>query len=244
MVQDMWVLPTYDRPERAQETLNSIMKAGCHTKGIVFVDGAKNPGYNHLKLPKGWELWRNEKNRGLCNALNKVFFRFPNLAWYGFLSDDSIVRTPNWDQKLLTHVDDFAIVHSDDGWQTHCRIHGAVLFGGELLRTLGWWVPLGLIHSFCDDVWETIAKKTGLHRFVPEVLVEHRHFWNGKAPLDASYLKAYATFDADKASFLKWKEKELEEILRRIYCASRCAQRKSILPREESDTSFNRSLFK
>ncbi len=212
----MWIIPTYNRPERAQQTLDSLVENGCQTPGLVYIDGSKHPGYDSLRLPKGWEIWKREENRGVCAALNDVFSRFPNLSWYGFISDDSLVRTPFWDELLLEKREDFAIVHSDDGWQAKRRIHGAVLFGGELLRALGWWVPPGLVHSFCDDVWETIANALHLRRFVPEVLVEHCHFWNGKTSLDHSYVKAYASFDADKQAFLKWKEEHLAEALELI----------------------------
>jgi hypothetical protein len=216
----MWVLPTYDRPERAQETLDSIERCGVNTSGLIYVDGSTNPGYANLRAPKNWSIWKGEKNLGVCRALNAVFSKFPNEPWYGFLSDDSIVKTPNWDQILLSKRDNFSIVHSADGWQSgpriHGRIHGAVLFGGELLRALGWWVAPGLVHSFCDDVWEAIADAAHLRKFVPEVMVEHCHFGNGKRAIDPSYLKAYHSFDQDKEAFMLWKEKDLSKALRQI----------------------------
>ncbi|MBX7067006.1 MAG: glycosyltransferase [Parachlamydiales bacterium] len=212
----MWVLPTYDRPERAQQTLDSIEKAGCNTPGLVYIDGSQNPCYDNLRLPCGWSVLRGEVNRGVCSALNTVFARYPNCSWYGFISDDSMIRTPCWDTLLLSKADNYTIVHSADGWRTDHRIHGAVIFGGELLRALGWWVPTGLIHSFCDDVWESIADAIDGRRYVPEVMVEHCHFGNGKTAVDRSYLKAYASFDEDKAAFLKWKKEDFELALKRI----------------------------
>ncbi|MBU6382747.1 MAG: glycosyltransferase [Verrucomicrobia bacterium] len=210
----MWVLPTYDRPERAQKTLDSIAQSGCTTPGLVYIDG--NQKYPALHLPKGWSVWQNELNRGVCAALNDVFARFPNCPWYGFMSDDSLVRTPFWDQRLLAQMDDYSIVHSADGWRSEERIHGAVVFGGELLRALQWWVPDGLVHSFCDDVWESIAHALHLRRYVPEVMVEHCHFGNQKAPVDFSYLKAYQSFDQDQQAFLKWKEMDFQAAIERV----------------------------
>jgi hypothetical protein len=212
----MWVLPTYNRPERAQQTLDSLEQMGCQTPGLVYVDGAVHPAYDHLRLPRGWSLWKREVNKGVCAGLNEVFARYPNCAWYGFISDDSMVRTPSWDTKLLAKIDDYTIVHSADGWQSGDRIHGAVVFGGELLRALGWWVPPGLIHSFCDDVWESIADGALLRKFVPEVLVEHLHFWNGKTCIDRSYVKAYASFDEDRAAYIRWRETDFFSALERI----------------------------
>lgn len=210
----MWVLPTYDRPERAQQTLDSIAQSGCTTPGLVYIDG--NRTYPALNLPAGWSVWENDINRGVCAALNDVLAHFPNCPWYGFISDDSLVRTPSWDTLLLSQADDYSIVHSADGWRADERIHGAVVFGGELLRALGWWVPQGLIHSFCDDVWEAIAKALHLRRYVPAVMVEHCHFGNEKAPIDPSYLKAYNSFDEDSKAFLRWKETDFQAAIERI----------------------------
>lgn len=212
----MWLLPTYNRPRQTQQTLDSIIDAGCTTPGVVYVDGSTSTAYDELKLPSGWKLIKGEKNRGVCGVLNHIFSLYPNLAWYGFISDDSIVRTPQWDEKLLAHATDYHIVHSADGWRTESRIHGAVIFGGELLRALGWWALPGLIHCYCDDVWELIAEKNNLRKYVPEVMVEHLHMWNGKAPIDQSYVKAYQSFDADEAAFLKWKKSGLSKTLIRI----------------------------
>jgi hypothetical protein len=211
----MWILPTYHRPRQVQITLDSIEKAGTQTPGLVFIDGSK--GYGDLRLPNGWKVMRGEVNRGVCGVLNHCFSLYPDLAWYGFISDDSVVRTPLWDQKLLQFMDGYSIIHSNDGWRSDERIHGAVIFGGELLRALGWWVPPGLNHCFCDDVWEAIAEKKNLRKYVPDVMVEHLHIANGKSFVDRSYLKAYESFDADKAAFLKWKETDFAKAVERIY---------------------------
>lgn len=212
----MWLLPTYNRPKQVQATLDSIARAGGSSRGVVYIDGSNLPEYDGLSLPPGWTVLKGEKNRGVCAVLNHFFSLYPRLGWYGFISDDSIVRTPQWEEKLLEHATDSHIVHSADGWRTESRIHGAVVFGGELLRALGWWALPGLVHCFCDDVWETIAEKKNLRKYIPEVMVEHLHMWNGKAPIDPGYVKAYESFDADEAVFLRWKKEGLEECLKRL----------------------------
>jgi hypothetical protein len=212
----MWLLPTYYRPEQVQLTLDSIQKAGCHSEGVVFIDGSDHPGYEQLKLPEKWSVIREKENRGVCGVLNHFFARHPNLPWYGLITDDSIVKTPSWDRILVDQATPYHIVHSADGWQAGQRIHGAVIFGGELLRALGWWAPPGLVHSYCDDAWEAIARKTGLKKFVPEVMVEHLHMWNGKAPVDRSYMKAYQTFDQDALAYARWEKEELPNAIARL----------------------------
>ena len=83
-------------------------------------------------------------------------------------------------------------------------MHGAVCFGGDLLRALGFWAPPTLKHSFCDDAWEHLAAALGNSAYVPQVMVEHRHRGNGKAEDDQTYQKAYASFDDDRKTFGLW----------------------------------------
>lgn len=205
----MWVLPTYDRPGRCQETLDSIIAAGVTTPGLVLVDGSTDPAYDALRLPDGWSVHRYVVNRGVCSVLNAAFHTHPHEPWYGFITDDSIVQTPGWDTALVRAAGSTGFANSADGWQAQKRMHGAAVFGGDLLRALTWWAPPGLVHSFVDDAWEKIARALDNWRHVPQVMVEHRHVRNAKAPNDASYRKAYASFEDDRATFRRL---TLEEI--------------------------------
>lgn len=197
----MWILPTYGRPGRCQDALDSIIAAGVSTSGVVWVDGDQDPAYRSLRLPQGWQLIAPADNLGVCGVLNWALARFAGEPWYGFISDDSIVQTPGWDMALVKAAGAAGFANSADGWQAQRRMHGAVVFGGDLLRALGWWAPPGLIHSFVDDAWEKIARALDNWRHVPQVMVEHRHARNAKAPNDASYRKAYSTFEDDRAAF-------------------------------------------
>lgn len=196
----MWVLPTYGRPGRCQETLDSIA-VGQPTEGVVIVDGDPDPAYQALRLPAGWNLFSLSSNLGVCGVLNWLTRQRPHEPWYGFISDDSIVRTPDWSAPLVRAAGPAGFASSADGWQGERRMHGAVVFGGELLRTIGWWAPPGLRHSFVDDAWEALAKGLGNWTRVPSVMVEHRHAWNGKAERDATYDRAYASIGEDERAW-------------------------------------------
>ncbi len=202
----MWFLPTFGRPERCQATLDSIAAAGP-SHGAVIVDG--DHSYGELRLPPRWRQYRLDDNQGLCGVLNYALQRWDNLAWYGFLTDDSIVRTPGWSEALVKAAGPAGFANSGDGWQAQRRMHGAIAFGGDLLRALGWWAPPGLTHSYCDDAWERLARALDNWVHVPQVLVEHQHPGNSKAEADATYAKNYATFEADKAA---WKRIARDEI--------------------------------
>jgi hypothetical protein len=207
-VQLVWVLPTFGRPWRCQEALSSLASADAR-RGLVIVDGDLDPLYTHLVLPAGWRLIRLSANLGVCGVFNYVFQKWKDEPWYGFISDDSIVRTPVFDQPLIAAAGRTGFANSADGWQARTRMHGAVVFGGDLLRALGWWAPPGLVHCFVDDAWEHIGRALGNWVHVPQVMVEHVHCWNGKASIDETYRKAYASMSSDRARFTELLENDL-----------------------------------
>ena len=204
---NIWILPTFGRPERCQATLDSIASAGASC-GVVWVDGDPDPRYATLKLPNGWHKIEASRNVGLVAVLNAAFRLNPKEPWYGFISDDSIVKTRGWERKLVEAAGRAGFANSADGWQADKRMHGAIAFGGELVRSLGWIAPPALFHSCCDDAWEYLGRELANWTYVSDVMVEHQHAWNKKASDDATYRKNYSTLDADRKSFVKWVQTE------------------------------------
>jgi len=182
----MWVLPTFGRPARCQQALCSITSAGVSSPGLVVIDGNPDPAYANLPLPPDWRAIYLPANLGVCGVFNHVLQTWKNEPWYGFISDDSIVRTRGFDKPLVAAAGRAGFANSADGWQAHQRMHGAVVFGGDLLRALGWWAPPGLIHCFVDDAWEHIGRALGNWVHLPQVMVEHLHPANAKATSDTA----------------------------------------------------------
>lgn len=213
----MWVLPTYGRPGRCQDALDSIMAAGVATPGVVVVDGDPDPAYRALRLPTGWRMQVHARNGGLSAALNGMAFElFPGLAWYGALSDDFIVRSADWDTKLVAAAGAWGIAHSNDGWQSETRIAGATIFGGELIRALGWWALRCTWHAFSDDAWEAIAHALGGRHYCADVMVEHHHAESGKGPADATYRHSYSRLQQDRAAYDRFAREELPATIARL----------------------------
>jgi hypothetical protein len=213
----MWVVPTYGRPDRCQDLLDSITAVGCATPGLVVVDGDGSEAYRSLRLPNGWQIERLlDKRRGLLATLNHVFETHRDEPWYGFLNDDFIVHTPGWDRTLIAAAGSRGMANSNDGWQGNKRMCGALVFGGELLRALGWWAPPGLWHCFADDIWEAIGREVNNWKYCGNVLVEHRHHLNGRAANDATYAVGYAKFADDEKVHDAFVAKDLQPAIIRV----------------------------
>ncbi len=200
-----WFLPTYKRPQWCQEALDSIAAAGP-SKGVVVIDGDFDPAYEALRLPSGegqdWSVRLLMDNGGVCAALNWALKTYPDEPWYGFFCDDQRVRTFGWQAPLVKAAGRTGFANSADGWQADRRMHGAVVFGGDLLRAMGWWAPPGARHACGDDAWETIGRALSNWAYVPQVMVEHLHAWNGKAEdKNGTYAKEYSTLETDRRAF-------------------------------------------
>lgn len=117
--------------------------------------------------------------------LSEYYNEIPlNLEWYGFISDDIVPKTLYWDTRLIE-------VAGSDGMAVPSGGNGTPHFvlGGDLVRETGWLCLPGLDRIYIDTVWGNIAKKRNVLRYVPEVVLEHHHFSNGKALFDKTYKK-------------------------------------------------------
>jgi hypothetical protein len=220
----MWVLPTLGRPEICQRALDSIIAVGCTTGGMVVVDGDPDPRYRELRLPPGWIRLENAHNRGLLDTLNWAFRTHPDEPWYGLLNDDFVIRTPGWDARLVAAAGALGFASSNDLWQAGQpapgraggRMCGALAFGGNMLRALGWWTPPGLFHCFADDAWEEIATSLGNRQYLRDVIVEHWHADNGKAERDATYRHAYGRLEADRLVWMEFQRESMPGAIERV----------------------------
>lgn len=211
----MWVMPSRGRKVLAQENLNTIAKLSIDCSGVVWVDG---DDYGDLVLPDNWGHVRTEKRQELGGVLRQVFMQYPNEPFYGFISDDTVPQTRGWNTSLELAAGSWGMASSNDLWKGSERMAGALCFGGNLLRTLGYWVPSGMFHLYIDDVWEVLGRALECWTYRKDIIVEHRHPAINKRQKDATDSrtingKSYA--GSDQRHFSQWqatKEKDIERV--------------------------------
>jgi len=211
----LFILPTHQRPERCQATLDACEATGMTHPGLVIVNGNGN-GYENLRLPPNWTKEIACRDERLNDVYRRIFANNPDLDWYGFIADDILPRTKGWDIKLVEKAGKDRIVSANDLWQSPNRMHGAVVYGGNVLRKAGFWMPEGLVHMFGDDVWEHLGRNAGIWDVLMDVVTEHVHWMNQKAPKDRSYENSHALMEQDGARFKVWMEREAPAILERL----------------------------
>lgn len=211
----LWILPTHNRPERCQATLDACAATGMSTPGLVIING-NGEGYENLKLPPNWLKEIAGRDEKLNDVYRRVFKGNPDLDWYGFIADDILPRTKGWDEKLIRRAGKDRICSGNDLWQAPNRMHGAVVYGGNVLRKVGYWMPDGLTHMFGDDLWEHLGRISGIWDVAMEVITEHVHWLNGKAQKDRSYEASHSLLERDQKWFKFWMENEAQAALERL----------------------------
>lgn len=107
-------------------------------------------------------------------------------------NDDQIFVTPRWDitleKKVKQYPDNIYCAWFNDGINgpNHCAFP---IVSRKWYNTLGYFTP-GIFQFGYNDTWIfDIAKKIDRCLYIPEVLVEHRHFSVGKSQIDDTYAR-------------------------------------------------------
>lgn len=213
----VWVLPSFNRPAQCGALIEQMKSTGISTPGILFVNGCDMLNeYAKIELPDNWKFLWWEPNIG-CNApLNEVLKRYPNEPWYGCINDDEWPFTPNWDRQLIKAADNWYIANANDGWKASFRLQSFVVCGGDLIRTLGWWVLPGLWHWHGEEVMEVLAQHCGLRRFCHDIRTEHRHWRNNRAERDSTYISGEENVKQDGVIFQQWLHNHSKETVEKI----------------------------
>lgn len=205
------LVPSRGRPERA-----ATMAASYHSTavspdtGLLFLVDPDDPRLadykrevNHLVLPE---------RLGYTGSLNHA----ARIVWdertvLGAFGDDVIFRTNGWDNLVTETLATPGIAYGDD--LIHGKNHpSAVFMSSAIAKGLGWLALPATSHQWADDGWKILGQRSGLLRFMPDVVVEHMHPGVGKAEWDETYESVFRQERAaqDFAGFGAWRDHWLE----------------------------------
>jgi hypothetical protein len=182
----VWLCPSYKRPENFARLVAACEETAPGISVIVRLD-EDDPFLDQYKIPDGWvRLVGPPTKPGLVK--NEMLRAFPDESFYGIIADDVIPRTPGWNTILEQAAGDWFIAYPNDLIRGEIQVTHGVM-GGALVRTLGWWELPGLVGLFGDTLWYELGKRLELLHYFPNVVLEHVHWSNRKAPKDETYSK-------------------------------------------------------
>jgi len=175
----MFIMPTRGRPHNVLRLID-LCSTGYSWWVGVDSDDPKLGEYENLPFPDGWNLIVRDR-RPVCEIFRDAFDALPDEPFYGFIGDDVVPGSVGWEKKLVSAAGDDGVAYGDD------LVHGEKLathpvIGGDLVREQGWLVLPGLEMLYADTVWTVLARRRGVLRYLPDVIMEHRHPCVGKAP--------------------------------------------------------------
>lgn len=219
----MWYMPSYNRPQSCKDALDSFVRCGMLDMGLVIVneDDPQIDAYMGLELPFGWRVVTIKEGSRSADAHRAAFSLYPNEKWYGVLADDLRCETPGFEKVLVEAAGTANIASANDGWKAPRRMHGAAVFGGDLVRHVGWLAPPGFTHCYVDDVWETIGRDLGIWKVLMNVHTPHLHparqkGWDEGKDADLTYTRANADIDEMRKRFERWIREERDPLYERL----------------------------
>lgn len=128
----------------------------------------------------------------------------------GSFGDDHVPVTPGWDKLLLEAIDGMGgtgIAYPND--QMRDDVCEAWIESSGIVQALGWMCEPSLKHWWVDAVIADLGNGAGCLRYLPEVLVPHKHFAAGKAQVDATYRDSGRHIGADQAAYGVWRAERM-----------------------------------
>lgn len=207
----IWLLPTKGRPAQIARFFEQWRKTAANTPGWLIVNAEEDRSiYNGVEMPANWGILSTTATC-VADAVNQALIVAAEREWVGLLCDDLSPETMEWDRILVEQSKPWNIVASANGSQEQ-RLHGALVYGGELLRAVGWMYPPGIKHSFHDDAWELIGERC--LNIVKAEIVMVRHLHGGT--VDETGRKRNSYWNDDEKAWLKWRAAESNETIKRV----------------------------
>ena len=187
------------RPEQLARCLNQLVKTieGFDVEIVVIADA---PGIAKAAAPYTDFIISSEPTTAI-DAWN-LGASMANGDWF-FLGADDLYFTAGWLDALWPYLTpEYGVVGVDDDARSWERIGWATHFAASRTFCIdymgGVFLPPVYAHGFPDPEVCAVAITNRLFAYVPECLVEHRHYVWGKADNDAIYQAGDATFAADR----------------------------------------------
>lgn len=226
----LMIVPSRGRPENLEELAyawHATVRGDSWLLGAVDEDDPGLSAYQRLRPIDARHMASERRQRltvgpreRLGPTLNRLAVEHaPNYFAVGFMGDDHRPRTPGWDETMVATLREMGtgLVYGNDLFQREA-LPTAVVMTSDIIRTLGYMVPPGLIHLFMDNFWLGLGQALGRIRYLDDVVIEHLHPLAKSAEWDAGYreVNSPAMYARDHATFLRWVREESPEALARL----------------------------
>lgn len=186
------IVPTRGRNTNAIRLFDAINATADFTELVFAIDADDVKTYNGLMT----EINHTNNIKVVianCMGMNATLNHWAN--WYApdydfitFMGDDHLPKTGGWDTHLANAIGNKpGVAYGNDLLQGE-NLPTAVTISAGIVEALGWMAPPPLKHLFMDNFWLALGQSLGNIHYLPDVIIEHLHYTNGKAQTDEGYL--------------------------------------------------------
>ena len=199
------IIPTRGRPDNAVALEQAFVDTNTTAKRVYVVDFSDELRKEYsYKLPVESVIMIHNETKGMAYPLNYVSREFlGEFDNFAFMGDDHRPRTANWDQLFVEELYSGSdIVYGNDLFQGSA-LPTSVAMSSQIVKELRGMVPDTQRHLYLDNFWLKLGQDLGKIKYMPEVIIEHCHAFNGKAPMDENYARVNAPeiYAADKVAY-------------------------------------------
>lgn len=138
----MWLLPSLQRPYNLQRFINHYRQTDASTPVVVWIneDDPHRLDYERLDYPPQFQLVV-DRPMYVGEIMKSFFERWPDLPYYGYLSDDVIPKTLHWDKKLIDAAGDWGMSYPNDMMPTEEVARMMRLHPKNVSKVRDWRIP-------------------------------------------------------------------------------------------------------
>lgn len=133
----------------------------------------------------------------IVEVYNEFALAHSEYSYYAPINDDHIFHTYHWDEKLIKIVEKkgagWGLAMADDMLTdfTESMHPSGCVISGNIIRALGYMVWPKLHHIGTDTFLQKICEGINRLFLTKDVIIEHRHWLNGRRPIDENYKWVY-----------------------------------------------------
>jgi len=203
------LVPSRGRPHNIVR-LQDAMAATCRADTTLII-GLDDDDPRALEYPSGpvYDVRSGLRHVGAwVNELAR--YRGRGYGVLGHIGDDNWPVTEGWDLRIMEALRQTPFAFAND---LYPREPGSlpchIFMRSEVVRALGYMAPPGIRH-IADLAWNEWGRACGI-TYLHDVILEHLHWSNGKAPMDETYAAVNAVSVEDNANFLHYQQTQLAE---------------------------------
>lgn len=196
------IVPSRGRPENINRLCQAWQDTGALAKLVLVTDDDDRSHYD----PPPWVHHLTGTHASMAQAVDKaaIIVECAGYDAIGFMGDDHLPRTKNWDVRVQESLDRSHFVYGNDCVQG-AQLPTAVFCRASVVKTLGQFCLPGARHLFLDNYWLELGLRTSIE-YLPDVIIEHLHPVAGTVEWDDGYRRVNSSevWKNDEAAFNEW----------------------------------------